>query len=498
MKFLSDEQLKELKPAEISSFPSPVPTQIVSSDEYMPVPQTAKQREVEARLKEMSSRLARQQGLSRRRFFQTAAGMAASFVAMNQVFGRLFEVTEAEAAAPDMAAERAGALSKQLIIDGHTHFLRDDTRLMGFIKAREAVGKAGWNKEIGDKEQTIDALKYGNYIKEIYMDSDTKVALLSNSPSEVPEDWFIPQEQVFKTREQVNKEAGTRRMMAHFTITPGWPGWLDQVDQAIEAYKPDSWKGYTVGDNTHKELANHPYRLDDEKLTYPFYEKAAKSGIKNVCIHKGLFAPAVEEKFPRLRPYADVSDVGKAAKDWPQLNFLVYHSAYRWIGAAPAEGMAEFDKTGRSSWTSDLAEIPEKYSVTNVYGDLGQLFAWTTVAEPRLAAALMGMLVKGLGADHVLWGTDAVWTGAPQWQIEGLRRLEIPEDMQKKYGFQPLGPADGPTKTAIFGGNTVRLYNYDQHAGLAQTDRFAELKADYVRNGPGRSNLRYGWVRSSG
>ena len=109
--------------------------------------------------------------------------------------------------------------------------------------------------------------------------------------------------------------------------------------------------------------------------------------------------------------------------------------------------MAEFDQTGRSSWTSDLAEIPEKYGVTNVYGDLGQLFAWTAVAEPRLAAALMGMLVKGLGADHVLWGTDAVWTGAPQWQIEGLRRLEIPEDMQKKYGFKPLGPADGPVKT---------------------------------------------------
>ena len=32
------------------------------------------------------------------------------------------------------------------------------------------------------------------------------------------------------------------------------------------------------------------------------------------------------------------------------------------------------------------------------------------------------------------------------WQIEGLRRLEIPEAMQKKHGFAPLGPADGPVK----------------------------------------------------
>src|SRR3954470_4680603 len=302
MKFLSDEQLKELQPAETSSFPSPVPTQIVSSDEYMPVPQTEKQREVEARLMELSDGLARRQGLSRRRFFQTASGMAASFLVMNQVFGRLFEVSEAEAATPDMATQRADALSKQFIIDGHTHFLRDDTRLMGFIKAREAVGKAGWNQALDDKEQTIDDLKYANYIKEIYMDSDTKVALLSNSPSEVPEDWFIPQEQVFQTRERVNNEAGSRRMMAHFTFTPGWPGWLDKVDEAVERFKPDSWKGYTVGDNTHKELASHPWHLDDEKLMYPFYEKAMKSGIRNICIHKGLFAPGVEQRFPKLRP----------------------------------------------------------------------------------------------------------------------------------------------------------------------------------------------------
>jgi predicted TIM-barrel fold metal-dependent hydrolase len=399
MKFLSEEQLKALLPAESSTFPSPVPTQIVASDEYLPVPQTDKQREVEARLKELSADLAKKQGLSRRRFFQTAAGMAASFVALNQVFGQVFDASIAEAATPDMANARADALSGQIVIDGHTHFLRDDTKLMGFVRQRENVGKFGWNKSLAEKEQTIEDLKFNNYMKEIYMDSDTKVALLSNSPSEVPEDWFIPQAQVFATREKVNQKAGSRRMLAHFTITPGWPGWLDQVDEAVERFKPDSWKGYTVGDNTHKELAKHPWRADDEKLMYPFYEKIAKTGIKNVCIHKGLFAPAAEERFPNLRPYADVSDIGKAAKDWPQLNFLVYHSAYRWVGGKPADGMAEFDRTGRSSWTSDLAEIPAKYGVNNVYGDLGQLFAWTSVAEPRLAAALMGILVKGLGAD---------------------------------------------------------------------------------------------------
>src|SRR5580700_2951863 len=224
MKFLSDEMVSGLLPAEISSFPSPVPTQIVSSDEYPPTPQTREQREVEARLTEMSDRLARHQGLSRRRFFQTAAGMAASFVAMNSVFGRYFAVSEAEAATPELANQLADAQSGQMIIDGHTHFLRDDTRLMGFVKGREAVGQWGWNKELAGKEQTIDDLKFNNYVKELYMDSDTKMTILSNSPSVEAADWFLPQDQVFKTRAAVNEKAGARRMLAHFTFTPGWDG----------------------------------------------------------------------------------------------------------------------------------------------------------------------------------------------------------------------------------------------------------------------------------
>ena len=112
----------------------------------------------------------------------------------------------------------------------------------------------------------------------------------------------------------------------------------------------------------------------------------------------------------------------------------------------------------------------------------------------------MGQLVKGLGADHVVWGTDAVWTGAPQWQIEGLRRLEIPEDMQKKFGYAPLGPADGPVKTAIFGGNNARLYNVEPKKAMLELkgDRFALMKAEYEKAGAEPSNMRYGYVVPNG
>src|SRR5256885_3554681 len=119
-------------------------------------------------------------------------------------------------------------------------------------------------------------------------------------------------------RTKVNAEAGSRRLLAHAIFTPGQPGWLDRVDREIEIVKPDSWKGYTIGDNTHKDLSKYPWRLDDEKVVYPFYEKILKAGHNIVCVHKGLFPPSLARQFANLLPYCDVADVGKAAKDWPQ------------------------------------------------------------------------------------------------------------------------------------------------------------------------------------
>lgn len=104
---LSQDELKQLLPAETTLYPTPIPTQCVSSDEYMPCPQTEKQREFEARVKEYGAELARRNGVSRRQFFKTAAGMAAAFVAMNDTYGPFYSVSRAEAATPEMANDRA-------------------------------------------------------------------------------------------------------------------------------------------------------------------------------------------------------------------------------------------------------------------------------------------------------------------------------------------------------------------------------------------------------
>ena len=147
---------------------------------------------------------------------------------------------------------------------------------------------------------------------------------------------------------------------------------------------------------------------------------------------------------------------------------------------------------------SDLARIPEKYDVQNVYVDLGTSFAAVAVTSPRIAAAMLGMLIKGLGYDHVFWGTDAVWQGTPQWQIEAFRRLEIPEDLQKRFGYAPIGEADGPVKSSILGLNAARHYNIqvkDGDLSLWEQDNLAKIKLAYLNEGGLRSNAAYGYVK---
>ncbi len=116
---------------------------------------------------------------------------------------------------------------------------------------------------------------------------------------------------------------------------------------------------------------------------------------------------------------------------------------------------------------------------------------------------MVGTLIKGLGVDHVIWGTDSVWYGSPQWQIEAMRRLEIPEDMQKKYGFAALGGANSATKQMIFGANAARLYRVNLKAAdnaplpAYSEDRLAGLKSEYEVAAKEPSNLRYGYVRAA-
>src|SRR5438876_5672927 len=491
--YLSDEELRRTAPAEVASFKSPVPTQIVSNGEFNPLPQTREQQRVEARIKELADDFGRRHGMNRRQFLASSAGMAAAFLAMNEVFGPIFDVSRAEAADPGVARARAGMLSGQFIFDVQTHFVRDDFKQDGLLGLAQ-YAKQHWNPAI-TKENDLYRFKFENYVKEVFVDSDTKVALLSGAPFDDPTWDLLSNDQIVAGRAAINRTAGSRRMLAHTVFTPKKGDWMAEVDRAIATLKPDSWKGYTIGDPLFPSKLGTYWRLDDERLMYPFYEKAVKAGINTLCIHKGLLPRDYEKSAANTWHYATVEDLGKAAKDWPQMNFVIYHAALRQFLESPDDDLAEFEKTGHIRWASDLAEIPQKYGVNNVYGEVGTAFANSAVANPRFAAALIGTLIKGMGFDHVVWGTDSVWYGSPQWQIEAFRRLEIPADMAQKHGFAPLGAADGAVKSAIFGYNSARLYKLDLRAELPAigNDKLAAARAASLHAAT-RSNPAYGYV----
>ena len=106
-----------------------------------------------------------------------------------------------------------------------------------------------------------------------------------------------------------------------------------------------------------------------------------------------------------------------------------------------------------------------------------------------------------MGPERVVWGTDSVWYGSPQWQIEALRRLEIPSDIMKQQGCKvALGGPNSEVKQKIFGANSAALYNLDIGYGQVdwkkpfRHDQISQIKADYVAMGGERSNTSYGYI----
>jgi hypothetical protein len=408
-------------------------------------------------LQDLAEHFSGRLGMSRREFLKTQMGLAASFLALNSVFGHYFAVDPAEAAESAAADEQLTRFAHQFIFDVQVHYVHENyPSPEGLLSLRRAADR--WNPDQGERDHALRDLQFARFYEEVFEQSQTSMAVLSNAPNDDKKAWFLSNEQALNTRGRVNARTGKRSLLAHALITPGQPGWEEELDKALEL-NPDAVKGYTLGDPG--GTSRYPWRLDDEKLVYPVYEKLHKAQITNICLHKGLLPTGYGQWMPQDKVrYAAVDDVGQAARDWPELNFIIYHSAIEKV--IPTAGDVErFKKTGRIDWVTDLAEIPEKFGVNNVYAELGAVFATTCSRVPELCAGILGTLIRGMGSDHVCWGTDSVWFGSPQWQIEALRRFEIPQALRREFGFSPLGPADGQVKRRIFGENSARLYGVD-------------------------------------
>jgi predicted TIM-barrel fold metal-dependent hydrolase len=132
-------------------------------------------------------------------------------------------------------------------------------------------------------------------------------------------------------------------------------------------------------------------------------------------------------------------------------------------------------------------------SLTNVYAELGTVFAFTVVTHPEIAGHLLGQLHDGFGAERILWGTDCIWWGSPQWLIEAFRRFQIPDQLRDQFGYAGLSDQD---KEIIFGINAAGLYDIDVDAvrSAVPGDNLTAMKNAYREAGPEPSNTAYGWV----
>jgi predicted TIM-barrel fold metal-dependent hydrolase len=209
-------------------------------------------------------------------------------------------------------------------------------------------------------------------------------------------------------------------------------------------------------------------------------EKARKLGVKNIAIHKGLaFGPKSYE-------HSTCADIGRVAKRFPDVNFLIYHSGF---AAGKAEGPYDEARTdGIDSLVTSLAMAGVKPGA-NVYAELGSTWR-LMMRDPDTAAHGLGKLFKAVGPDNVVWGTDSIWYGSPQDQIQAFRAFQIAPALRDKHGYPEITPA---LRAKVFGLNALKIYPVpkDVLEKHLPKDRVATLREEY-RERPDPSFLTHG------
>lgn len=272
--------------------PLPIPSRIASNEEFIPPPQTPEQRQYEVRLKEISEQAARRQGMDRRTFLRTGSGTAAALLALNEVFGPCYDVSAAEA--QDQQAFRERWPKNQFIFNVQTHHVNVSRRW--YENTTQGQQTTMFFRLLRPQAKTLqdslDLLNRAHYVKEVFGDSDTVMAIISGVPTREWNRNPLPPDQMAATRDYVNNLANSQRVLAHGLLRPNLGrSELEEMERQVKRLGISAWKCYTGA-----ELGERAWMLDDEKVAYPFWERTAKLGIRNVCVHKGLPLGAFNER----------------------------------------------------------------------------------------------------------------------------------------------------------------------------------------------------------
>ena len=460
----------------------PIKLDTATNGEFAPIPLEPVHRE--ARLTALAAATANAKRLasSRRAFLVSACGAASTLLAMNRAYaksgprGGYFDLP-AEAAL-DTQLARSTLDTGEFVFDVQGHFVNPSgawTRLLP--PGAEPLKSFARNKQCDAVAQPglayLGCLDGEAFVKDVFLDSDTDLCVLSFVPS-TRKGEPLTIEEAAATARIVERLEGTHRLLLHGRVNPNQDGDLQSMDMLAEKYKVAAWKTYTQWGPD-----GRGFFLDDD-VGLAFIEKARKLGVRNIAIHKGL--PFGQRSYE----HSTCVDVGRVAKRFPDVNFLIYHSGFV---AGAAEGPYDPQRTdGIDALITSLRDngVP---AGANVYAELGSTWRFL-MRDPDAAAHALGKLLKHVGEGNVLWGTDSIWYGSPQDQIQAFRVFQIADALVDKHGYPRITPA---LRSKVLGRNALRVYSVpdDVVRKHLPRDRVAQERDEY-RVAPDPAFLTYG------
>lgn len=367
--------------------------------------------------------------------------------------GGTFDVPEPE----DVAACAEALAGSEFIFDVHTHHVVPDGPWRANAP-RIADMISGLVPEGCLEDDPFVCLDRISYLNDLFLASDTTVALLSDVPNSGDDDAPVPFLGKVATRELASRLAagGAPRVLVHDVIAPNFgdlAARLDGMAATVASGHVAAFKVYTAWGPD-----GQGFGLDDPALGLPVIERAHDLGVRIMCAHKGL--PLLEFD----RRFNGPEDLVAVAANYPDMNFVVYHSAYE---RQTYEG--PFDPADAATGVNSLLKAMDDNGLppnSNVWAELGT--TWREVLDdPTQAAHTVGKLLSRMGEDRVMWGTDAIWLGSPQPQIMAFRAFQISPEFQERFGYPAL---TDEIKAKVFGLNAARLFGLDPHAARCAVD----------------------------
>ncbi len=448
----------------------PVKLDSTSNGEFAPVPLDDSHRHANHLAREWASELARKLGQSRRAFLTTLSGAASTLLAFNAAHasagrdGGFFEISNEAKTDAALAAAELG--KREFIFDVQGHFvnptgawtkrLPPDAKPLRFPSTRCDLAKGPGERAY------LNCIGPDQFVKDVFLDSDTDLMVLSFVPS-TREDEPLTIEEATATRDIVDKLEGSQRLMLHGRVNPNQKGDVEDMER-LKDFGIVAYKTYTQWGPDGAGF----WMTDDVGVA--FVEKARTLGVRNICIHKGL------DFGPKSYEHSTCRDIGPIAKQFPDMNFLIYHSGF--VTSKP-EGPYDPKRTdGIDALVTSLQGSGIRPN-SNVYAELGSTWRFLSMRDPDSAAHAMGKLFKYVGEDNVLWGTDSIWYGSPQDQIQAFRTFQISERLREKFGYPTITPA---LRAKVFGLNATKPYNLaaDELKKFIQRDKVAQSRLEYA------------------